>query len=84
MKHCAIAGWGTALPDRRVTYGSGTRTVDGTAGVDLRAGLARQLAGLGVVRVDTDPRCTIADDSLFSYRRQGRTGRQASVILRQL
>ncbi|GAA1052716.1 MAG: peptidoglycan editing factor PgeF [Dietzia sp.] len=86
----AAAGRHYELPDdladevEAALPGSGTRTVDGTAGVDLRAGLARQLAGLGVVRVDTDPRCTIADDSLFSYRRQGRTGRQASVILRQL
>ncbi|GAA4261630.1 peptidoglycan editing factor PgeF [Dietzia aurantiaca] len=62
--------------------GSRTRTVGGTAGVDLRAGITRQLAGLGVSRVDSDPRCTIADESLFSYRRQGRTGRQASVIWR--
>lgn len=63
--------------------GSRTRTVAGTVGVDLRAGLTRQLAGLGVTRVDADPRCTIADESLFSYRRQGRTGRQASVIWRE-
>ncbi|UVE95031.1 peptidoglycan editing factor PgeF [Dietzia sp. B32] len=63
--------------------GSRARTLAGTAGVDLRRGLTRQLAGLGVTRVDSDPRCTIAEDSLFSYRRQGRTGRQASVIWRQ-
>ncbi|MFL0579392.1 peptidoglycan editing factor PgeF [Dietzia sp. 179-F 9C3 NHS] len=63
--------------------GSRTSTVAGTAGVDIRAGLTRQLAGLGVSRVSADPRCTIADDTLFSYRRQGRTGRQASVIWRQ-
>lgn len=66
-----------ALPGSRAT------TVAGTAGVDLRAGITRQLAGLGVSRVDSDPRCTIAEDSLYSYRRQGRTGRQASVIWRQ-
>ena len=66
-----------ALPGSRAT------TVAGTAGVDLRAGITRQLAGLGVSRVDSDPRCTIAEDSLYSYRRQGRTGRQGSVIWRQ-
>lgn len=64
--------------------GSRTTTVAGTAGVDLRAGLTRQLADLGVTRVDSDPRCTIADDSLYSYRREGRTGRLASVIWRQV
>ncbi|MEH6623724.1 hypothetical protein BXY47_2398 [Dietzia kunjamensis] len=63
--------------------GSRARTVAGTPGVDLRRGITRQLAGLGVTRVDSDPRCTIAEESLFSYRRQGRTGRQASVIWRQ-
>ena len=63
--------------------GSRTRTVEGTAGVDLRTGITRQLAGLGVTQVDADPRCTIADESLYSYRRQGRTGRQASVIWRE-
>ena len=63
--------------------GSRARTIDGTPGVDLRKGLTRQLHGLGVTRVDSDPRCTIADESLFSYRRQGRTGRQASVIWRE-
>lgn len=67
----------------RVLPGSRTRTVAGTTGVDLRAGLTRQLATLGVTRVDTDPRCTIADETLFSHRRQGRTGRQASVIWMQ-
>lgn len=63
--------------------GSRTTTVAGTAGVDIRAGLTRQLTGLGVTQVDSDPRCTIADESLYSYRRQGRTGRLASVIWRQ-
>lgn len=63
--------------------GSRTRTVAGTVGVDLRKGITRQLAGLGVDKVDSDPRCTIAEESLYSYRRQGRTGRQASVIWRE-
>lgn len=62
--------------------GSRTTTVAGTAGVDLRAGLVRQLEQLGVLRVRADPRCTIADENLFSYRRDGQTGRQASVIVR--
>lgn len=63
--------------------GSRSTTVDGTPGVDLRAGIARQLAELGVTHVDTDPRCTIADTDLFSYRRSGRTGRIASLIVRE-
>lgn len=86
----AAAGEHYELPDdladevEAALPGSRTRTVAGTAGVDLRKGITRQLAGLGVTRVDSDPRCTIAEESLFSYRRQGRTGRQASVIWRQV
>jgi YfiH family protein len=84
----AAAGRHYELPDdladevEAALPGSRTRTAAGTAGVDLRVGITRQLAGLGVTRVDSDPRCTIADETLFSYRRQGRTGRQASVIWR--
>src|SRR5699024_2326816 len=67
----------------RVLPGSRARTVAGTAGVDLRARPARRLARRGGPRVHAGPRCTIAAESLFSYRRQGRTGRQASLIWTQ-
>lgn len=60
--------------------GSRTRTLQGTLGLDIRAGLVRQLFGLGVTHVDADPRCTIADEDFFSYRREGTTGRQAGLI----
>lgn len=66
-----------------VLPGSRSTTTSGTPGVDLRKGLTRQLASLGVTKVDTDPRCTIADPELFSYRREGVTGRLASIIVRQ-
>jgi purine-nucleoside/S-methyl-5'-thioadenosine phosphorylase / adenosine deaminase len=59
--------------------GSAVRTRAGTTGLDLRAGLARQLAALGVARIVTDPRCTAEDRELFSHRRDGTTGRQAAV-----
>ena len=59
--------------------GSATTTGRGTPGLDLRAGLARQLADLGVARVVVDPRCTAEDPELFSHRRDGTTGRQAGV-----
>lgn len=59
--------------------GSATTTRGGRPGLDLRAGLARQLAALGVARVVTDPRCTAEDPELFSHRRDGTTGRQAGV-----
>ncbi|KSZ57568.1 laccase [Rhodococcus pyridinivorans KG-16] len=60
--------------------GSATRTNRGTPGLDLRAGLRRQLAEHGVTAVVEDPRCTIEDTSLFSHRRSAPTGRFASVV----
>ncbi|AHI19682.1 hypothetical protein CCASEI_05530 [Corynebacterium casei LMG S-19264] len=60
--------------------GSKTRTTKGTWGVDVRAGLIRQLMSKGVTAIEADPRCTIEDTDFFSYRRQGKTGRQAGLI----
>lgn len=60
--------------------GSRTTTAQGTAGLDIRAGLTRQLLSLGVRNIDADPRCTVEDQNFFSYRREGTTGRQAGVI----
>ena len=60
--------------------GSATRTVKGTPGLDLRAGLRKQLLDAGVAGVAEDPRCTIEDQTLFSHRRQAPTGRLAAVI----
>lgn len=59
--------------------GSAATTRIGTPGLDLRAGLRRALADLGVTRVDTDTRCTFEDDQLFSHRRAQPTGRLAAV-----
>jgi hypothetical protein len=59
--------------------GSATRTRKGTPGLDLRAGLWQQLADAGVARIGVDPRCTVEDRSLFSHRRDGRTGRLAAI-----
>ena len=39
--------------------GSRTTTSRGTPGLDLRAGIARQLTALGVTAIDVDPRCTV-------------------------
>ncbi|WP_440712614.1 peptidoglycan editing factor PgeF [Gordonia sp. FQ] len=60
--------------------GSACRTAKGTAGLDLRAGIERQLRAAGVTGIAVDPRCTIADPDLFSHRRSAPTGRLASVI----
>jgi polyphenol oxidase len=60
--------------------GSACLTRIGTPGLDLHAGISGQLASLGVRRVQRDERCTAEDDDLYSYRRDGRTGRFAGLI----
>ncbi|MGW0183181.1 peptidoglycan editing factor PgeF [Nocardia sp. NPDC003345] len=60
--------------------GSATTTVRGTPGLDLRAGIRRQLTAAGIGAIAEDPRCTIEDNTLFSHRRGAPTGRLASVI----
>ncbi|MFC4907923.1 peptidoglycan editing factor PgeF [Actinomadura gamaensis] len=52
----------------------------GTPGLDLRAGIVEQLAACGVTGVRVDPRCTIETPDLFSYRRDGTTGRFAGFV----
>lgn len=60
--------------------GSACTTRAGTPGIDVRAGLREQLARLGVARVADDLRCTAESAELFSYRRDGTTGRFAGLI----
>jgi YfiH family protein len=59
--------------------GSACKTRKGTPGLDLRTGLWRQLADLGVGKIGVDPRCTNEDKTLFSFRRDGTTGRIAGI-----
>lgn len=52
----------------------------GTPAVDVGAGVAAQLEAAGVA-VTSAARCTIEDDDLYSYRRQGRhSGRLAGIV----
>jgi YfiH family protein len=60
--------------------GTAATTRRGTPSLDLRAGLHRQLTALGVARIGADPRCTMEDPTLYSHRRDGRTGRHAGLI----
>ncbi|WP_082974019.1 peptidoglycan editing factor PgeF [Mycobacterium sp. E740] len=60
--------------------GSRTTTAKNTPGLDLRAGIHRQLTTLGVTAIDVDPRCTVDDRDLFSHRRDAPTGRLASLV----
>lgn len=60
--------------------GAACVTDRGTAGLDLRAGLAAQFRENGVAAVVVDPRCTATDPDLFSHRRAAPTGRLAGLI----
>lgn len=63
---------------RRVP-GSGSETRAGTPALDLRAGLRAQLATAGVGRVVVSDRCSAESGDLYSYRRDGLTGRFAGL-----
>ena len=64
----------------RVAPAAAVRTRAGTSGLDLRAGLAELLTRAGIPEVVHDPRCTVEERTLFSHRRDGRTGRQAGLV----
>ncbi|MDT5336987.1 MAG: purine-nucleoside/S-methyl-5-thioadenosine phosphorylase / adenosine deaminase [Mycobacterium sp.] len=82
----AVSGRNYEVPDamadevEAAVPGSRTTTARGTAGLDLRSGIARQLTGLGITSIDIDPRCTVDDPNLFSHRRTAPTGRLASLV----
>jgi hypothetical protein len=59
-----------------------TRSWTGTPAIDVAAGVVEQLAQRDVA-VEWVPGCTREDDDLYSYRRDGRTGRFAGVIVRR-
>jgi len=56
------------------------RTRRGSPGLDIRAGITAQLARAGIRQVDDDPRCTAETPDLYSFRRDGLTGRFAGLI----
>lgn len=63
--------------------GSACRTATGSPGLDLRAGLVRQLRAAGIAGLRVDPRCTMSDGELYSHRRGAPTGRFAGLIWMQ-
>ena len=56
-----------------------SRTLQGTPALNLPAALIAVLGGHGVKVID-ESRCTVENADLYSYRRDGVTGRQVGVI----
>jgi YfiH family protein len=52
----------------------------GTPSLDLEKGVTAQLRSLGVSNIELHNPCTLTDPSLFSYREDPTTGRQAGLI----
>ena len=55
-------------------------TAAGSYGLDIAAGVRAQLERAGVGQARADGRCTRESPSLYSYRRDGLTGRMAGLI----
>lgn len=55
-------------------------TREGTPAVALHPAVAEQLRRAGVTTITSDPACTAESEDLFSYRRDGQTGRQGVVV----
>jgi YfiH family protein len=55
-------------------------TSAGTPGLDIAAGVRAQLRAVGVTTVEHDLRCTRESAELYSYRRDGVTGRFAGLV----
>lgn len=51
---------------------------------DMEAALRDEFAALGVKRVEFDPRCTFETKELFSYRRDGVTGRFCGFAMNKI
>ncbi len=52
----------------------------GTPGIDVRSGVRAQLGRAGIPAVSYDARCTAETPALYSYRRDGATGRLAGLV----
>lgn len=64
----------------KVTPESSARSWSGTPAIDVATGVVAQLAAADVA-VQWVPGCAREDERLFSYRRDGQTGRYAGVVV---
>ena len=67
---------------RQAHPASAAITWTGTPAIDVAAGVASQLADAGVP-LEWVPGCTREEPRLYSYRRDGATGRFAGLIVRK-
>jgi YfiH family protein len=79
---CYEVGDDVAAEVTAVAPAAAATTSWGTTALDLPAAVAAELVAVGVSDLTRDPRCTAEDPLLFSYRRDGRTGRQACLVVR--
>ena len=59
---------------------SASQTASNTPSLDLVAALISDLKKLEITEIDNQSRCTLEDQDLYSYRRDGATGRQAGLV----
>ena len=59
---------------------SASQTASNTPSLDLVAALISDLQSLGIREIDNQSRCTLEGEDLYSYRRDGATGRQAGLV----
>ena len=83
----AICGACYEVPEAMRTHVTGhvpaawSRTRVGSPGLDLQAGVISQLRTAGVRITFASKRCTFEDRNLYSYRRDGVTGRFAGIVV---
>lgn len=59
---------------------SASQTASNTPSLDLVAALISNLQNLGITDIDNQSRCTLEHNDLYSYRRDGATGRQVGLV----
>ena len=77
---CAHACCYEVGPEVIAAFETRSLPVAGKSRVDLARACASVLDGLGIQAVAVADRCTHCDSSYFSYRRDGRTGRQGAFV----
>jgi YfiH family protein len=65
-----------------VVPAAAARSRNGGPGLDIRAGVVAQLAAAGIGAVREVGGCTFEDPTMFSYRRDGVTGRMGALVWR--